>query len=1023
MRIHGWKAALSLILILVYSAVSVASLPVRCAAVCASDSWEGISGESWTGGETDSAVMTAGETLGGGSEEIIADKAGNEDVSEAREDADQSGAEESADREETKKETEEAAVKETEKAAEEETEKETEEETEKEAEKATEEEAEKETEKETEEEKQQDESGETESHEEGGSNAESSFPASESIPTENGESDSLPEGPPSEEPSSEELSSEEPEAQPDENPDLKTLPDAAEILDEAAFIPSMLVGDRDLKKLIGEGIDPEVDETLDAVSEILNAGGEDLGLKQMAAGKSGKTREAMEEAAEALKDRAEAVPEEIAEALLNAGAAKEQEVEENRSLIEQVLSGLCEEVEADEDHQGGISVPYQGADSLQDAMAYVSSFLLSDVRDGAGDFDDLRSYTPEGDGFDWNGNDSADHNGVVRTNDDVIYTFSYTTALNESYIYNTISGTRLYVEYTLPMRSSEAVFHTEAMPWMRGEGDGNTPVVYYMLPGGEEVTELREGQEAVSQRLVGYRDLPDRQDEGGAYDVPGAGTLNCILSVKDCKSRDTVIEPVFKAWLMAASGNGAAPSSDITVTSANPKGFESVRVTSGPFVSLILKKNANGYYPETLYRHNTFSYYDGNMGLQSGSGQVKGFHFDIIAGKPNGNTKGASEVDNTEPIKVEFNLESWTNDPDGTEAGLYDLRTGGMDADESGQCDVRFFYRDYDSFAGETMGIGLGALPTTDVWAGRVQNVNAENGTYSFEITGFRSSGEGDVLTSGELFFFQKMPEYGTISIKYALKLTVPYVTAVSKLDGQPRRFAQQYIDSAGNTQVISSVCENSVEGPGSWDSHIYFKYKDRVLGGTETFVTGSVPYGVSFTLEHNIESAPKGASDQEQSSLSIILWDNTKITLDTDGNPGGVNWAGRGYGTLQENWRPLWITAASGDALDAESMKRVSLLSYRDLRYFTSLDSAYGYLDSLGKPRENIAGMALEWFGASKTPLTATYKWLSQYSLKFRPDVPPENIIGSTVEVTQNVLSFHGLVLNRNRSIWRMPG
>ena len=48
MRIHGWKAALSLILILVYSAVSVASLPVRCAAVCASDSWEGNSGGGTT---------------------------------------------------------------------------------------------------------------------------------------------------------------------------------------------------------------------------------------------------------------------------------------------------------------------------------------------------------------------------------------------------------------------------------------------------------------------------------------------------------------------------------------------------------------------------------------------------------------------------------------------------------------------------------------------------------------------------------------------------------------------------------------------------------------------------------------------------------------------------------------------------------------------------------------------------------------------------------------------------------------
>ena len=76
-------------------------------------------------------------------------------------------------------------------------------------------------------------------------------------------------------------------------------------------------------------------------------------------------------------------------------------------------------------------------------MCVLSSFVLSEVRDGAGDYDDPASYTAEGDGYDWKGNDSNDKNGVVRTYDDLTYVFSYAPALTPAYIYNTIRGTRL----------------------------------------------------------------------------------------------------------------------------------------------------------------------------------------------------------------------------------------------------------------------------------------------------------------------------------------------------------------------------------------------------------------------------------------------------------------------------------------------------------------------------------------------------------------------------------------------------
>ena len=83
------------------------------------------------------------------------------------------------------------------------------------------------------------------------------------------------------------------------------------------------------------------------------------------------------------------------------------------------------------------------------------------------------------------------------------------------------------------LRPSEAEFNIRAMPWLKGDGDGGAPVLTYLLEDGSVSERVQSDSEAAAQRLVGYRELPDREDPfSGAYDVPGAGTLNCIISIK-----------------------------------------------------------------------------------------------------------------------------------------------------------------------------------------------------------------------------------------------------------------------------------------------------------------------------------------------------------------------------------------------------------------------------------------------------------------------------------------------------------
>ena len=811
--------------------------------------------------------------------------------------------------------------------------------------------------------------------------------------------------------------------------------------DDEVLIPSERVEQEDLEGILGSGIDRQVDPELDAVEELIQTEEADEGIYQMAAEASGKTDDAALDAAEAAADEDTVIPEEVELALENAGLSgspdNSEELDEKGNSPDR---GTLE-------RQNGKSAVWEPADTREAAMAYLSSFVLSEVKDGAGDWDDARGYEAEGDGYDWQGNDSDSHNAVVRTFDQVTYTFSYSTALNTEYIYNTISGTRLYLEYSLPMKSSEVVFDTGAMPWLRGDGPDKKPVIYYTLPDGKTVTSLENGQTAVSQRLVGYRELPDRRDsEGGAYDVPGAGTINCILSVREAANK-SVIKPEFKAWLEAAGQNEHAPeeNSGIVRTAENPKGFADVRVTSGPYVSIhFLKKNS---YPWTMSHYNTFTWRDGSFSEKAGKGRIKALYFEIIAGKPGGTIKGTSPIDNTKPITVNMRIQASASDTAGaTAAGLYDLRTGGMGygdylINDSQEADdrIRFFWHENgEAMAEEALGQGqsIGAGPSRDRWSGEIKSdgVHASDGLYSFQIQNFERSGAGETLSTGELYFFQQMKEYGDANMHYYLEVTVPSIEAVSKLGGGNRSFPQTYLDSSGAKQVTSETIENHLDGSGTWDSHLnihtyasgdnWNKDPHYRAESSNYSTSATVPYGRPIVLYQTITVKPASTSEQERSRLSINLWDNRYVTVDhekdgPDPNP-GVSWMGRQFG---ENGRKLYIVKNDGSTWSsANEMKSVSLLTYRDLLYFDSYQHAVSFLASKNQSTENIVGMAVEWFGE---PLDLFQQVHFEYALqlKTRSDVPAEDVIGKVVETTQNVIGFRDKTISAQRSIGGADG
>jgi fimbrial isopeptide formation D2 family protein len=585
-----------------------------------------------------------------------------------------------------------------------------------------------------------------------------------------------------------------------------------------------------------------------------------------------------------------------------------------------------------EDRQHGEPLAFVPADTKEKSMAYVSGFVLTGLRDGAGDWDD---HT------DLNGYDSSDSNKVVRTQDDITYYMSYSTALNDAYRYKTISGAKLYLQYSLPVASSKAQFNLEAMPWLKGNGSGGKPVVTTANGGNTQI-------------LTGYRDLPDNSDEYGSYDVPGAGTVNCVIHVLNMDT-GAVIQPVFKAWIEAKS-NTAAPSYAVTASAGTKINDTKVTVSVGAHMNMTIEADKT-----TLASYGSYTGLSKTGVNTTFSGRLKGFNYTIKIGKMNGSMKGTAPLKAGSRIKVNFKIEgSAVNDPAGTDVALWAVKTKGNDANDA----LGHTYTEHP---------GLEQYYTsTDTGLGHAGSATVSGGKYSFVITGFTQRQPGSTASEGLIICSQRMPSSGPNTYHYITSVTMESLDITAD-DGLGERNISLR-ESTGSSAYPSASHENAVTPPGSYNVTLHLKSTEAdedgeraFLSGTDTSTANTIGFGKEFFVTANNTNILYDANRRIHSYNQYILWDNRMVEpVIKNGKLDAViasqsGWSGYYY---KENYPIRFITKKDGTAwTDSNEMRTAKLKTYEDLRFYdaySSVPSGYkicGILVEGRNLREEILG------------------------------------------------------------------
>ncbi len=667
-----------------------------------------------------------------------------------------------------------------------------------------------------------------------------------------------------------------------------------------------------------------------------------------------------------------------------------------------------------EDRQSGLTIPYVPADTLEDACCFVSSFVLMDVRDGAGDWDDPLTYQMAGDLYDWNGNDSSAHNQVVRTYDRITYTFAYATALGPGFVYNTVRDTRLYLSCLLNASINEAEFDLESMPWLLGDGEGGRPVVYYLLADGSVTTDPAAGEQAVSQRLVGYRELPDAVYEGSRFDVPGAGTVNCTVYVKNA-SLQKEIQPYFSAWLESAApaAEPPAPESGI-VRSLMPE--HPVLVTLGAYVAM---QYLDDNYARTFNRFGTYTFRDGDFAEQTAEGLIKQVRFRVLVGKPNGSIKGASPLAPDQSVDVEFMLKASATSGAETSAGLFDIRTADMREEDTGISRYA-----WNGTATSLDGVISNETPATGMeyfyGCGSLvpSSVTASGGLYRFSIFPDGNTRPGDSLAGGDILLFSEQlhtaPNYA--SLQYTVQISTKRMWAVSALDesGSRVEFSQIYMKNGLDCWPSMDIA-NTIDGAGGvWHAHLYLgkDFEDGGMSGSGMYeTTGRIAYGEYFTMTSRQFFDIESEQRTEKSRKLFLLWDNRKVELDVrngsfallyfwNGLSGGAPSDGAAsllQGASGSKVRMVYLTKADGSLWsDEEEMNQVELLSYRDLKMWDTYERARAHGEICGLLMENF-NYHFDWPSRNNT---------LSFTVGMRMKADP-SMIGTSVKFTQSAITF----------------
>ena len=220
---------------------------------------------------------------------------------------------------------------------------------------------------------------------------------------------------------------------------------------------------------------------------------------------------------------------------------------------------------------------------------YIKTFALKSMEDGSGPFDEN----------DAPGNDSSDHNRIVRSYDSITYTLAVTS---EGYTPDAYyKKGYIHFRFELPASSEQVQFDTGSMGWMTS-GTG-TDYDYKLIE------EERDGQKV---QVLSASKFLDPEESGISNALPVIEqTVNVTLLVAGMKNAD-VIAPEFYAWMDHNTQDGICQEHDREeIVHVKP---ESVTVSAAPSYNI---KIENGSEPAA-------SVFDFNKGAENAPNKGKG---------------------------------------------------------------------------------------------------------------------------------------------------------------------------------------------------------------------------------------------------------------------------------------------------------------------------------------------------------------------------------------------------------------
>ena len=560
--------------------------------------------------------------------------------------------------------------------------------------------------------------------------------------------------------------------------------------------------------------------------------------------------------------------------------------------------GLAQLDELEEDRQNAVTAEYDE----QEDQAYVSSFILSRIRTGTGEFDASS---------DMNGNDSTDENDLVRTNDQLTYVFSYSCALRESAQYNTLRNARIYVRYELDCTPDEAVFDPEAMPWLHTD----------------ETSAVRT--ENGVQILEGYRILPETVLEDRTFSVPSVGLLNCVIQIRDMPS-GSVITPRFYASLRREEETG-----NMTGASGTDP---SVTVTCGTFAyAKITRINTDSAY--AAYTHS----YQTNGTYQTVSGRLKPFRYEIVVGKQNGSVKGVMPLDPSAPVRLIYRKDYQAFDKNGNAvtntAAVYDIKTLGSDTSGINGHTVNESNMLKQYWKENSLVYGTVSDIRTD---------NTSSRRESFGITGITKTRPGDTASIGTVILVQQQKQTSD-GDRYICSLTC-FGINVKGLYGNAKTISQN----------VKDTFEQMTVAPGLWNTSVHLYSVNQNLKNSE-YLSGSVgstsnviPYRNRFKATANHTNIPTEDSGKEKAFNTWLLWDNRLVEPDLiDGIPyiRQTYFASYTQTGFEENYNVRYITKKDRTnpyfASETE-MKNCNMMTFDSLCFWNTYEAAMNYAGTI---------------------------------------------------------------------------